>query len=78
MLKPIFKTTREIDHVKTGERAKLYRRARYISGQQVADLMGLDQSAISLLESGKRRWSEDEFSRYVAAVDTINSEPTEN
>lgn len=80
MLKPIFKMTRVLNHSATGAKARRYRERRKISGQQVAKLMGLDQTIVSKLESGKRNWSTEDrdFERYVEAVDTIYAEPTEN
>lgn len=72
--------TREINHAATGAKARRYRERRKISGQQVAEKMGLDKTIVSKLESGKRNWSTEDrdFERYVEAVDTIYAEPTEN
>lgn len=71
MLKPIFKMTRVIDHAATGAKARRYRERRKISGQQVAEKMGLDQTIISKMEAGKRNWTYEEFDKYIEAVNTI-------
>lgn len=52
------------------ERIAARRRERGLSQRALADLLGMDQSAVSRIESGDRRVSVDELSRIAQALDT--------
>lgn len=49
-------------------------RGRKVSQTELARAMGLDQSAISEMETGRIEWSEAQYERAMVALDAIESE----
>lgn len=63
-----YRTQRVIDHKKTGERMRAYRTKCGVSLRELAGRMGFSAPYVSDLELGKRLWSEDRASKYIAAL----------
>lgn len=62
-MKPIYIKTTTIDHDLTGRMIRRAREEKGLSELDLADLVGLSKSYISLLESGNRQWSDELFER---------------
>ncbi len=57
-----------IDHKATGEKARLYRKAKRFSLRQVAKEMKLSPPFLSDLERGNRNWTHDNARLYLTAI----------
>lgn len=57
-----------VENARTGLRLRALRISKGIKMKWVADQIGCTESNVSLLETGKRSWSDDVKSRYLKAI----------
>ena len=67
------KPKRPIDQAATAAAALAYRKASGLSQEEVAGAIGLSSSLISYLETADRKWTEDLFKEYIAAIDRLKA-----
>lgn len=60
-----------IDHEATGCAAKKYRERHAVMQQDVATEMGIKDTNLSAMESGKRNWNAESFGNYINAVNKL-------
>ena len=74
-MKPILvtkrRTVQEIDHERTGKRARMERENLGISLRGFAGKMGMSPAYISDLERAKRRWTKDLAKQYKRTLEAV-------
>ena len=73
-----FEQKKIVDQAYCVKTASVFRRQSLVTASELSDKSGIDKSLISLLESGKRKWTEENFSKYINGVKDIVSERSGN
>jgi predicted transcriptional regulator len=66
-----FRSDKTVDHVKTGFIASLFRLSKRVSQLDVAAALEVKAGFVSMLEHGKRNWSQERLGQYITAVNAI-------
>lgn len=72
---PVIQTIELIDHQKTGQLVRRYRKQRYLTVKQLAEYTvekyGFSEVYLELLERGDRPWTEKTFELILDSIDTL-------